>query len=233
MMTDVKVKICGIREEEHLKAAIEAGANYLGFVFVPGTARHITPQDAAALVAAQAERIRPEGRKIVAVMADPDDQELADVLRVLSPDVLQLHGNETRERIREIGGLYDIRIMKAIPVGGREDLETAQHFVGYADMLLFDAKSADGPSGGTGKRFDWELLRDMRITLPWFLSGGLDAENVAEAIRITGAKRVDVSSGVESSRGQKDSELIARFVQAVRDATEQKASPDDRDENDA
>lgn len=224
----VEVKICGIREETHLKAAIDAGADYLGFVFVSGTARHITPQDAAAITTKYAQDIRPQGRKIVAVMADPSDQDLANVLSVLSPDIIQLHGDESRERVREIGGLYDIRIMKALAVSSRADVEAAQSYVGYADMLLFDAKAATGPNGGTGKTFDWNLLQDNKVTLPWFLSGGLDARNVLEAISITGAKKVDVSSGVESSRGQKDSALISEFVKTVRslDSTSEETHDD-------
>ena len=223
----VEVKICGIRDKEHLKAAIDAGADYIGFIFVKHSARYISPQDAAALVNELSHEIRPAGRRIVAVLADPTDQELADVLTVLSPDIVQLHGNESRERIREIAGLYDIHLMKALPVSNATDIEKAQSYVGYADMLLFDAKAADGSSGGTGQSFDWHLLEGTKITLPWFLSGGLNADNVAEAIRITGAKKVDVSSGVESRRGQKDAELIKQFIQAVKPADTSKQTDKD------
>lgn len=225
----VEVKICGIRDKEHLKIALDAGADYIGFIFVKNSVRYITPQDAAKLVDELSQDIRPAGRRIVAVLADPTDQELADVLTVLSPDIVQLHGNETRERIREIAGVYDIRLMKALPVESAGDIEKAQSYVGYADMLLFDAKAADGSSGGTGKSFDWNLLADAKITIPWFLSGGLDAQNVTEAIRITGAKKIDVSSGVESSRGQKDAELIKQFILAAK----QPASNPQADDTDA
>jgi phosphoribosylanthranilate isomerase len=212
----VEVKICGIRDEAHLKIALDAGADYIGFIFVKHSPRYITPQAAAEMVSDLSQEIRPAGRKVVAVLADPDDQELADVLTVLSPDIVQLHGNEPRERIRDIAGLYDIRLMKALAVASADDIEAAQSYVGYADMLLFDTKTADGSSGGTGQTFDWQLLQNAKITLPWFLSGGLNAENVAEAIRITGAKRVDVSSGVESSRAQKDEKLIKQFLQQTK-----------------
>jgi phosphoribosylanthranilate isomerase len=221
----IEVKICGICDREHLKVALDAGADYIGFVFVPDSVRYITPKDAAALVSEYAGEIRPKGRKVVAVMADPDNQQLAEVLSGLSPDVVQLHGNESRERVREIGGLYDIRIMKAIAVESKADIQKAQDFVGYADLLLFDAKAPNGPNGGTGRSFDWDLLRDMKITLPWFLSGGLDADNVAEAIATTGAKRVDVSSGVESSRGQKDARLIEGFIKAAKNITSEEEPP--------
>lgn len=212
----VAVKICGIRDEEGLQAALDAGADYIGFVFVKDSVRYISPQNAAALVRGHAQHIRPAGCRIVAVMADPSDQELADVLTHFHPDILQLHGQETPERLRAIAGIYDIRLMKALAVATAEDIAHAQDYVGYADMLLFDAKIPGGPSGGTGQSFDWRLLQGVRVSLPWFLSGGLNAENVAEAIRITNAKRVDVSSGVESVRGQKDPERIKAFIRAAK-----------------
>lgn len=212
----VKAKICGIRDERNLKAALEGGADYVGFIFVKDSPRYISPENAAKLIRDNAGNIRPAGCKIVAVMADPTDRELADVLSVVGPDILQLHGNESPERVRAIAGIYDIRLMKALPVANRDDIAKAQDYVGYADRLLFDAKVEDGPNGGTGRSFDWQLLKDQRITLPWFLSGGLNAGNVLDAIRITGAKRVDVSSGVESSRGQKDPDLIREFLHIVK-----------------
>lgn len=221
----VKVKICGIRDADNLLAATDNGADYIGFIFVKNSPRYITPQAAAELIRDHSEHIRPQGRKIVAVMVDPDDQELADVLSVLSPDIVQLHGNESPQRVRDIAGVYDIRLMKALQVSNADDVAKAQDYVGYADMLLFDAKAENGQNGGTGKSFDWHLLADARITLPWFLSGGLDAENVQDAIRITGAKRIDVSSGVESERGIKDPERIAAFLQAAK--PQQKDSEND------
>lgn len=216
MDSPIEVKICGIKDETGMKAAVESGADYIGFVFVKGSPRHIEPKEAARLVSIYKERMRPHGRKVVAVMADPNDSELAEVLTVLSPDILQLHGKETPERVRAIGGVYDIRLMKAIPVAHEEDLTVAESYIGYADMLLFDAKLEDGTSGGTGKTFDWTLLRKLDIKLPWFLSGGLHSENVAEAIRVSGATRVDVSSGVEQQRGVKDPARIRAFITAAK-----------------
>lgn len=212
----VEVKICGIRKASDLKVALDAGADFIGFVFVPDTPRYITPQDAAELLGNFSETIRPQGRKIVAVMVDPDDQQVAEVLRTVTPDILQLHGNESRERVREIGSLYDIRIMKALPVASQDDIQKGEEYVGYADMLLFDAKSPDGHNGGTGKTFDWDLLGGINIPLPWFLSGGLTVKNVQEAIRRTGTARIDVSSGVERERGVKDETLIAEFIKAAK-----------------
>lgn len=214
----VEVKICGIRRASDLKAALDAGADFIGFVFVPDTPRYIAPQEAAELLGTFSESIRPQGRKIVAVMVDPDDQQVAEVLRTVTPDILQLHGNESRERVREIGSLYDIRIMKALPVASRADVEKGEEYVGYADMLLFDAKAPDGPNGGTGRTFDWDLLNGADIPLPWFLSGGLTVDNVQEAIRRTGATRIDVSSGVERERGVKDETMIAEFIKAAKAA---------------
>ncbi|MBM3617920.1 MAG: phosphoribosylanthranilate isomerase [Alphaproteobacteria bacterium] len=221
-----KVKICGIKDAENLKAALDADADYIGFVFVKGSPRFITPEDAWQLANQFSASIRPEGRKLVAVLANPTDQELADVLSAFSPDIIQLHGSETPERVREIASVYDIVMMKAVPVASRDDIEYAKEFIGYADMLLFDAK-AEAPqtenmlTGGHGKSFDWTLMRSMHINIPWFLSGGLNAENVQEALRTAHATMVDVSSGVESSRGQKDPERIRAFIAAAKPTLEE------------
>lgn len=216
-----KVKICGIKDAENLKAALEAGADYIGFVFVHGSPRYISPEAASQLADQFSMSIRPEGKKLVAVLANPTDQELADVLSDFSPDIIQLHGNESPERVREIASVYDIRIMKAIPVASRDDIEYAKEFVGYTDMLLFDAKSDSALTGGHGKSFDWTLMRSMFINIPWFLSGGLNPENVQEALRTAHATMVDVSSGVEISRGNKDPDLIRAFIAAAKPSTEE------------
>ena len=215
---NIEVKICGIKDKRSLSAAIKYDADYIGFMFVEDSPRYIEPEKAKTLVEAESEDLRPAGRKLVAVMADPSDKDLADVLSNFQPDIIQLHGNETRERVREIAGVYDIRLMKALPVSNKKDVEAAKDWIGYADMLLFDAKSPDGQHGGKGKTFDWKLLDHLDIKMPWFLSGGLTIDNVAEAIEITGAKRVDVSSGVEKERGEKDVVMMRQFIKTAKSA---------------
>lgn len=212
----IEVKICGIKDKRGLAAALKYEADFLGFLFVENSPRYISPENASRLAREHMEDIRPAGRKLVAVMADPSDQDLADVLSTFQPDIVQLHGNESRERVREIAGLYDIRLCKAIPVSSKKDVEKASDWIGYADMLLFDAKSPDGQHGGKGKAFDWKLMAHLDVKMPWFLSGGLTPDNVEEAVKITGAKRVDVSSGVEKNRGEKDAVLIRQFMKAAK-----------------
>ncbi|MGB1540023.1 MAG: phosphoribosylanthranilate isomerase [Rickettsiales bacterium] len=216
MASKIEIKICGITDERGMKAATRAGADYIGFIFVKDSPRYIAPKEAATLTQQFREHLRPEGRKIVAVMADPTDQDLAEVLTDLSPDVLQLHGKESPDRVRDIAGIYDIRMVKALGIASKADIRKAEDYVGYADMLLFDAKTKDGRSGGTGESFDWNLLKEADISLPWFLSGGLDEANIANAIAQTGAGKVDVSSGVESTKGVKDPEKIEAFIEKVR-----------------
>lgn len=207
-----KVKICGITEPETLKAALEAGANYIGFIFVPDSVRYISPHRAASLIREHSTYIRPNGVRTVAVMVDPSDDEIAEVVSVMTPDYLQFHGSESPERLLDVARVYDIRLIKALPIAEESDLAEAERYIRAADALLFDAKSPDGIHGGKGVSFDWTLLRDFHTKKKWFLSGGLTPENVQDAIRITNARYLDVSSGVESSRGVKDAEKIRAFL---------------------
>jgi len=212
-MTQPIVKICGLSTPETLDAALAAGADMVGFVFFPRSPRHVGFEAARALGA------RARGRaKIVALTVDADDALLADIGAALGPDVLQLHGGETPERVAAIGARFGRRTMKAIGVAAPEDLASAAAYDGPADLLLIDAKPPKGAvlPGGNGLPFDWRLARGFRPNRPWLLSGGLGPMNVAEAIRATGAGGVDVSSGVESAPGVKDPLKIAAFVAAAR-----------------
>ncbi|MFT3673790.1 phosphoribosylanthranilate isomerase [Aestuariivirga sp.] len=211
----VAVKICGLSTPETLAAALESGADYVGFVFFPKSPRHVTLEQAAAL-AAQAR-----GKaKIVALTVDADDALLAAIASTVKPDLIQAHGSETSERIAAIKALTGVGVMKALKVAGPEDIAAAKDYAAVADLLLFDAKAPaslkDALPGGNGLSFDWSLLADGRGGHRFMLSGGLTPENVAEAVRVTGARLVDVSSGVESTPGIKDPERIRKFIEAVK-----------------
>ncbi|MDE3015308.1 MAG: phosphoribosylanthranilate isomerase [Pseudomonadota bacterium] len=227
---NVKVKICGLNDEAAVQAAIKAGADFAGFVFYPGSPRHIALKRAAELNALLPPRI-----KSASVLVDPDDALLAEVRSILKPDYVQLHGNETPRRLREIKKTFpNIKIIKAISVHGGDDVAQAGMFYDCADMLMFDAASFPAERsdalescrpreggdpvlpGGNGLAFDWVLLARRELPLPWFLSGGLTPENVADAIRISGAGMIDVSSGVERERGVKDASLIEAFIKAAK-----------------
>ena len=208
-----KVKICGLKTEAALEAALAAGADYVGLVFFPPSPRNVTPATAKVLAA------KARGRaKIVALMVDPDDALIDTVLASADPDLLQLHGDETPERLREIHNRWGKPVMKAIKVETAADARTAADYRGAADLVLFDAcPPADSTRpGGNGAPFDWRTLLGIEHRLPYVLSGGLTPDNVAEAIRVTGAAVVDVSSGVESRPGEKDPELIRRFLRAAK-----------------
>lgn len=211
----VAVKICGLSTAETLAAALESGADYVGFVFFPKSPRHVTLEQAAAL-AAQAR-----GKaKIVALTVDADDALLASIASTVSPDLIQAHGAETPERIAAIKALTGVGVMKALKVAGPEDIAAAKDYAAVADLLLFDAKAPaslkDALPGGNGLSFDWSLLADGKGGHRFMLSGGLTPENVAEAVRVTGARLVDVSSGVESAPGIKDPQRIRKFIEAVK-----------------
>jgi phosphoribosylanthranilate isomerase len=209
-----EVKICGLRSEPALDAALAGGADYVGFVFYPRSPRNIEPAAARALAA------RARGRaKIVVLLVDPDDALLDTVLTAVEPDIVQLHGAETPERVTEIGRRFGKPVMKAIAVASPDDLAGALEYSGHADRILFDAKPLPGGEalpGGNGIPFDWQALAGLKGRVDFMLAGGLTPDNVEEAIRLTGARAVDVSSGVESRPGEKDPDLIRRFIQAAK-----------------
>lgn len=209
------VKICGLTTPETVDAAIEAGADMLGFVFFPPSPRHLGFDDAARLARHAGGRVRS-----VALSVDADDGWLAQCVAAIRPDYLQLHGTESAERLAAIKTTFAVPVVKAIAVTSAADVARARDYRGVADWLLFDArapKSATRP-GGLGQSFDWTLLESLDHAPPFMLSGGLDAGNVGTALRITRADGVDVSSGVERALGEKDPEKIRAFIRAARAA---------------
>ena len=216
------VKICGLRTPEALDAALAAGADMVGFVFFPPSPRHIGFDAARAL----GDRVQGRAHK-VALSVDATDADLAQLIDALQPDLLQLHGRETPERVATIRSRFHLPVMKALPVEGKSDLAPIRLYEKVADRILFDARApreATRP-GGLGRSFDWSLLDGLDLQVPFMLSGGLDAVNVAEALRITRAPSVDVSSGVERAPGEKDRDKIYAFVRAARAAFGSMVSP--------
>lgn len=213
-MTGVVVKICGLSTRETLDAAIASGADMAGFVFFAPSPRHISLETARDLSGLARGRIEK-----VALTVDADDAMLAEVIAALRPDWLQLHGGETPSRVDAVKARFGIRIIKAIGVAAARDVAKAADFAA-ADRILYDAKPAPDATlpGGNGVVFDWRLMRGAAGANPWLLSGGLDADNVVQAIGVSGAPGVDVSSGVERARGVKDCGKIAAFVAAARKA---------------
>lgn len=208
----VRVKICGLRTLADVAAAASAGAAYAGFVFFPKSPRHLTVE-AARLLAQSA----PEGLCKVALVVDAEDAALDALVEAVPLDMLQLHGHESPARVAEVKGRYGLPVMKAMGVADEGDLAGLLEMSLVADQLLIDAKPPKGADlpGGNGLAFDWRLLVGRKWLRPWMLAGGLTAENVAQAVRLTGAWQVDVSSGVESAPGVKDAGRIAAFVQAA------------------
>ncbi|WP_279391857.1 phosphoribosylanthranilate isomerase [Shimia aestuarii] len=209
---DIRVKICGLKEPEHVVAAAEAGAAYVGLVFFEKSPRYVTPEQARDLALAA-----PVGLAKVALVVNAEDAFLDHLLETVPLDVLQLHGKESPERVAEIRARYGLPVMKAVGIAEEADLAALQTYGAVADQLLVDAKPPKGAElpGGNGLAFDWRLVNRKYWPCPWMLAGGLTPENVAEAIRMTGARQVDVSSGVESAPGVKDAGLIRDFVAAA------------------
>jgi phosphoribosylanthranilate isomerase len=209
----VKVKICGLTDEEAASVAAEAGADYVGVVFFPASPRHVSIERAAEVL----EFVPREVLK-VGLFVDPDDALLDSVMDNVRLDYLQLHGAESPERVEAIRQEYGMPVIKALGIADVADLDKALVYAQVADTLLFDAKPADsaGRPGGNAQAFDWTLLKGRKWPCPWLLAGGLTPDNVAEAIRLSGAKAVDVSSGVESAPGVKDHALIRKFIAAAK-----------------
>lgn len=207
----IQAKICGLTTPEAVAAVVRGGAEYAGFVFYPKSPRHLTLEKAAALVGHLPKHIRK-----VAVVVDAPDDALLAIRTAIAPDFFQLHGKETPARVSEVKTLAGDKVIKAVTVRTADDIASARAYQKIADMLLFDAKAPKGLPGGNGISFDWELLKDKHFDIPWMLSGGLNAENIAEAVRVSGAGIVDVSSSVESSPGIKDPKLVSDFLRAVK-----------------
>ncbi|MEM7442470.1 MAG: phosphoribosylanthranilate isomerase [Pseudomonadota bacterium] len=206
----LETKICGITTPETLAAAAAHGARYIGLNFYPKSPRYVGPA-----VAAQLARRAPTGVRTVGLFVSPDDELLDSVLSQVPLDMIQLHGDETPERVAEIRRNVSMPVMKAIRIAGDEDLDQVPAFEAAADRLLFDTKLPKNVAtlpGGNGVAFDWTLLANREWSKPWMLSGGLNADNLAEAIRTTGATAVDTSSGVEDRPGNKTPALIRDFL---------------------
>lgn len=218
-----QVKICGLRSEAALEAALDAGADFVGLVLYPKSPRNVSLDEAEAL----ARHAHEQGTaKVVTLLVDPDDALVDSVARRVKPDLIQLHGHETPARAAEIRTRAGLPVMKAVAVAEAEDVAAALTYLapeGGADLLLFDAKPPAGAGalpGGNGLAFDWRILEGLRAKAPFALAGGLNPDNVAAAIALTGAAIVDVSSGVESRPGEKDPGLIRRFLQAAKAANQ-------------
>ena len=211
----LSIKICGLRTPEALDVALESGADLVGFVFFPPSPRTIG-LEAARLLGA---RVHGRAGK-VALTVNATDETLASIVEALAPDMLQLHGTEPPERVAVVRSKFGLPVMKALPIAERADLSPIRLYAKVADRLIFDARAPEAATrpGGLGKPFDWTLLKGIDPGVPFMLSGGLDANNVAEALRITGAPGVDVSSGVERSVGVKDLDKIRAFIRAARAA---------------
>jgi len=207
------IKICGLTTPDALDVALTAGADFVGFVFFPPSPRNL------GLEAARTLGAQVQGRAgKVALTVDANDDTIAAVVAALQPDMLQLHGKETPDRVVAVRTRFGLPVMKALPIATRADLASIRVYADVVDRLLFDARPPTDATrpGGLGVSFDWTLLKDIKPGVPWMLSGGLDAGNVAEAIALTGAPGVDVSSGVERAPGKKDVGKIRAFIRAAR-----------------
>ncbi|SOC37194.1 phosphoribosylanthranilate isomerase [Rhizobium subbaraonis] len=219
------IKICGLKTPEAVQRAVDLGASHVGFIFFPKSPRNIEPADAAEL----ADLVRGRAR-IVAVTVDADNDQLDEIVSLLNPDILQLHGSESPERVLTVKAVYGLPVMKAFSVREAADLKKVDAYVGIADRFLFDAKPPAGSDlpGGNGVSFDWTLMDALDGSVDYMLSGGLNKDNIGEAVAVTHAPGIDVSSGVERAPGVKDIGRMEEFFEAVRQATGRAAAAGSR-----
>jgi len=216
------IKICGLTTPQALDVALDSGADLVGFVFFAPSPRNLGLELARTL----GERVRGRAGK-VALTVNANNHTLGDIVDALKPDMLQLHGKETPDRVAVVRSRFGMPVMKALPIAERADLSPIREYAQVADRLIFDARAPQEATrpGGLGKPFDWTLLSGIDPGIPFMLSGGLDAKNVAQALRITRAPGVDVSSGVERTPGEKDPDMIRAFIRAARAAEAEIFSP--------
>ncbi|MDA9005250.1 phosphoribosylanthranilate isomerase [Amylibacter sp.] len=208
----MRVKICGLTTLNTLSAAINSGATYVGFVFFEKSPRHLTIEQAIKMA-----NIVPDGICKTALVVDPSDKDLDDLLDKVPVDMIQLHGHESAERVSEVKDKFGLPVMKAVGISDESDLVNLYEHSRIADQILVDAKPPKNAilPGGNGLSFDWKLLAGRRWSTPWMLAGGLNSSNLLQAAKLTGARQFDVSSGVETSTGVKDIKLISDFIQAA------------------
>ena len=211
-MSEVRVKICGLKTPDMVTCAVDAGASYLGFTFFEKSPRHTDPETARDLA-----MLAPPGVAKVALTVDASDAELSSITQTVPLDMLQLHGSETPERVAEVKSRFGLPVMKAVGIREPEDVSAIGDYENVASQILVDAKPPKGADlpGGNGLAFDWRIISDLSWRVPWMLAGGLTPENVAQAIALTNAQQVDVSSGVESAPGEKDASKIKAFINAT------------------
>ncbi|MFK7902910.1 MAG: phosphoribosylanthranilate isomerase [Nitratireductor sp.] len=213
-MNNSEIKICGLSTTQSIQSVIDGGANYIGFIFFEKSPRNISLELASELSNYAGNKI-----KKVSVSVNASEAFLDEIVGALKPDFIQLHGSETPKDCQNIKDKYNIPIIKAFAITGLEDLQKTEAYFECADKLLFDAKAPKGSNlpGGNGVSFDWNLLKEFKSPVPYMLSGGIDENNVIEALEISGAKAVDISSGVESAPGVKDIAKITRLIKTIRE----------------
>jgi len=208
----MKVKLCGFTKEESLKTAINCGCDFVGFVFYEKSPRNITPLEAKELA-----KIIPPHIAKVAVVVNPNQELISEIISNLKPNFIQFHGNESVEYLKDFKKNFPhTKIIKAFGIRNKEDLNSLKDYENYADYFLLDNKS-DNEFGGSGEKFDWEILKEISTTKEWFLSGGLNEKNISSALQTSKAKMIDISSGIEEIRGEKSSLLIEQFMKKIKD----------------